>query len=103
MNEVIGTILEAEAKADEIVREGEREARRILSEGEAAAERAVSEAETRLAAHKRERLAAADTQAEARYQAILAEGEARAQRFTNACGDSVEAWARQLAEKVFER
>ena len=48
MNEVIGTILEAEARAEEIVRAAEEDAGRILAEGERRAEQADADAERAL-------------------------------------------------------
>ena len=60
MNEVIGTILEAEARAEEIVRAAEEDAVRILAEGERAAENIAATAEKTLLAERESAISAAE-------------------------------------------
>ena len=101
MNDVIGTILEAEARAEEIVRAGEQEAGRILAEGEAAAEQIAADAHTRLLAEQESRLAAADDAALSRYMQICAEGAARAETLRASCEDMLPQAADMVVRKVF--
>lgn len=102
MNDVIGTILEAEAKAEEILRSGEQEARQILAEGEAAAERKAAETEALILSERQKRLAAADRAAEARYHAICAKGDARAEALRTACNDKIQPAAEAVMRKVLD-
>lgn len=101
MNEVIGTILEAEARAEEIVRAAQEEAKNILAEGERAAEQVSAEANGSRLFSREQTLAAAQQSAEERYRAILAEGARRAEGFRAACAQKVPAAAQDVLQKVF--
>lgn len=101
MNEVIGTILEAEAKAEEIVSEGERESRRAIEAGAAAAEQTKADAERLLLSEREKKLAEAEREAEERYRALNEEAKAEAECFGASCQDKIEAAAQSAVRKVF--
>ena len=103
MNEVIETILEAEAKAEQILRAAEQDVRSILSQGESSAERIVVEAQARLLAEREDALARADGAAEARYDEICAEGKAQAQRLREAYDLKIQEATDKIVQKVLGR
>ena len=101
MNDVIDTILQAEARAEEIVRAGEQEAGRILAEGEAVADKIAADAQARLLSEQEERLAAAEEAAQPRYAQICNEGAARAEALRASCEDMLPQAADMVVRKVF--
>lgn len=101
MNEVIGTILEAEARAEEIVRAAEEDAGRILAEGERRAEQADADAERALLSAREETVAAAERTAGQKYAAILAEGKRTADALRASCSGKIPAAAQSAVQKVF--
>ena len=101
MNEVIGTILEAEAKAEEIVRAGEEESRRILSAGNADAERILATAERVLLSERERTQAEAEAKAKAAYDTIVAAGGAQAEALLKGSEEKIAAAAHAVVHKVF--
>lgn len=101
MNEVIGTILEAEERAQAIVREGDAAAKQILEEGTKAAEGTIAAAERTLMSERETRLAAAEREAAARYGALYAEGRAVAEKLRAECQEKIGTAAEAAVRKVF--
>ena len=101
MNEVIGSILEAEAKAEEISRAAKAESRRLLEEGAAAAEAIRKDAERRLIAEREACFQAAERMAQARYEELLAAGKAKAEALRAEAEAKVGTAARSVFGKVF--
>ena len=100
MEEVIGSILEAEAEAERIVKAGEDDRRRILEAGRAAAEAALAEAENTLRAERESVLKDAAAKAEREYAAAMKRAEAEAERLVSDASARVEAAAETLVGKV---
>ena len=75
MNHIISSILEAEAKADEIISKSTEKAKAIILQGENDAENIKSEAITSLKDKRNEIISFAEEDAENRYQAIVSKGE----------------------------
>ena len=101
MNEVIGTILEAEARAEEIVRAAEEDAGRILAEGERRAEQADAHAERAPPPGGEETAGAGERKAGQKYAAILAEGKRAADALRASCSEKIPAAAQSAVQKVF--
>ncbi len=101
MNEVIGTILEAEARAEQIVQAAEGEAKRILAEGERAAERISDDAKRTLLSDREKAVAAAEHRGAERYRAITQEGKNRADALRASCAAKLPTAVKATVEKVF--
>ena len=75
MNHIISSILEAEAKADEIVSLSTEKAKAIILQGDFDAEVIKNEAITSLKNKRKEILSLAEQDAESKYQVIINNGE----------------------------
>ena len=101
MNEVIGTILEAEKRAEEIVRAAEEKAKTILAEGEREAEQLNEDAKRSFLAYREETIAAAEQSADERYRAILEQGKGEADALRASCRPRTAKAAHDVVRKVF--
>ena len=103
VDQVIGSILEAEARADEIVKEANFRAKADLSAADEQAENIRENAIDASKKLRKEKLKQAETAAQARYLELMKEGNAQAEAVKTAARPRIEESAENIAKKVVEQ
>lgn len=101
MNEVIGTILEAEAEAAKILELAAAESKSAIAEGETTAEKIEKDAAAKLSRERDRVLAEAEKRAEAAYDKLLDEGRKKAAMLKKSCEGKTNAAAEEILGRVF--
>lgn len=100
MNEVISSILEAEAKAAEIVAAGADSARACLLSGEEKAEAIREQAIVEFKAERKQKIAAAEEKAESLYDKKISEGKAAGEALKADCKGKLGAAAEKIVGRL---
>ena len=103
VDQVIGSILEAEARADEIVKEANFRAKADLSAADEQAENIRENAIDASKKLRKEKLKQAETAAQARDLERMKEGNAQSEALKTAARPRIEEAAENIAKKVVEQ
>ena len=100
MEEIITSILEAERRADDVVKNAVDNAKNILIYAENNADEIREKAVADFKAHRKEVLSAAEKEADELYLKKIAEGNAAAEKLVASVKDKKSAAAEKLLNKI---
>ncbi len=101
MNGVIETILEAEERAEQIVRAAADESKRMAAESQAEAEQIKAEAKAAFVKEREKVLAETREKAEEAYSRIVKDGRKKAQELKDSVGAKIEDSADTILRRMF--
>ena len=100
MQEVIASILDAESKADEIIKNAAEKSKEIKRTADDDGEKIKSGAIAVFKVHRAAELNSAEKKADEEYQSILAEGVAEAENIAAKASKSVDKLAVEIVNKI---
>lgn len=103
MDEIISSILDAEKKAEEILKNSTETAKSIILEGEGKAEDIKSDAIATLRAQKKQIIIDAELEAEKRYQEIVLKGSKEADEIIESANSNVDKACDFIVKEILGR
>ena len=101
MNEIVGSILNAEKEAERIVSEASEKGKAAVLNGETRAEEIRERAVSEFSEERKNTLAQAEARAEAVYGEMLENGKAAATAFKAKCEGKIESAAEESVGRIF--
>ena len=100
MKEVITSILEAESKAEEIVKTAQDKSKELLLKGETEADELKEKTIAFVKAKRKDVLKGAEVEANKNYNARISQGEKKAEELINTAQDKIDAVAENIVKEI---
>ena len=100
MNEIIASILDAEQKAEEIVKNSTETSKHIQQSADEKGEKIKNGAVAVFKLHRASSIKDAEKLASKEYDAIIDEGKARAEEINKAAADKIDFYAEQIVKDI---
>ena len=100
MQEIIASILDAEGKAEEIIKNASEKAKEIKRTADDDGEKIKNGAVAIFKLHRASDLKNAEKKADAEYDKILAQGQAEAEKISESASDSIDRLADEIVKSI---
>ena len=100
MNEIIASILDAEKKAEEIVKNSTEKAKAIKQSAEEEGEKMKNGAVAVFKLHRTAEIKDAEKRASKEYDAIIDDGKRRAEEIVKSAADKIDIYAEQVVKGI---
>ena len=100
MQEIIASILDAEGKAEEIIKNASEKSKEIKRTADDDGEKVKNGAVAVFKLHRASDLKNAEKKADAEYDKILAQGQAEAEKISESASDSIDRLADEIVKSI---